>query len=360
MNLRDERQVEFANSYLQGGRLRGILNLCPRFGKCRVGVHILQGLKRHPKVLIAYPHKIIEDAWKEEFGIMKYTNNQVTFTTHLSMHKFQRNIYDIVIIDEIHLLSEAQIGVVKEMGKVNPRIVGLTGTLSSWTERTLKKELKLEVIARYSIEEAVKENVITDYLITVKTIPLDATTAIKFGKKTRTEKSHFDAYSKMIAKMEEDGRDTMFLRLARKRIIQGSISKLKATKALLSKFPTERILVFCGLTSIASAMGCPSHHSKAKNKKAFDDFATGVGNHFTVVKIGNTGSTYKPLNKVIINSFSSNSEDLAQQINRCMAIEYSNPNKRADIWIVTTDEQVELDWLKKALEFFDKSKIRYI
>ena len=83
------------------------------------------------------------------------------------------------------------------------------------------------------------------------------------------------------------------------------------------------------------------------------------GKHMAVVKIGNTGITYKPLNKVIINYFDSNAENLAQKINRCMAMEYNTPDKKADIYIISSQENVEEKWLNKALEFFDKKKINY-
>ena len=98
----------------------------------------------------------------------------------------------------------------------------------------------------------------------------------------------------------------------------------------------------------------------ATEKQKFEDFASGKGKHMAVVKIGNTGVTYKPLNRVIINYFDSNAENLAQKINRCMAMEYNNPDKRAQIYIVCSDEDVEARWLKKALEFFDKSKIKFV
>ena len=91
----------------------------------------------------------------------------------------------------------------------------------------------------------------------------------------------------------------------------------------------------------------------------FTDFAEGEGNHLAVVKIGNTGVTYKPLNRVIINYFDSNGENLAQKINRCMAMEYNNPDKKAQIYIVCSTEDVEIKWLNKALEFFDQDKIKY-
>jgi hypothetical protein len=164
----------------------------------------------------------------------------------------------------------------------------------------------------------------------------------------------------VIDGLERSGKSTMFLRLARMRIIQNSIAKLRRTKKILSEHKDDRILVFCGVTKIADQLGIPSYHSKKEEKKIFDDFVEGKGKHLAVVKIGNTGVTYKPLNRVIINYFDSNGENLAQKINRCMAMEYDNPDKKAQIYIISSDETVELKWLQKALEFFDKTKIRYI
>ena len=78
------------------------------------------------------------------------------------------------------------------------------------------------------------------------------------------------------------------------------------------------------------------------------------------MKIGNSGVTYKPLNFAIINYFDSNAENLAQKINRCMGMEYDSPDKKSHIFIISTTEKVEEAWLKKALEFFDSDKIKYI
>ena len=144
------------------------------------------------------------------------------------------------------------------------------------------------------------------------------------------------------------------------RIVQNSVAKMEKTRELIKKHKDERVLVFCGVTKIADDLGIPAYHSKSGEKEMFEDFASGKGNHMAVVKIGNTGVTYKPLNKVIINYFDSNAENLAQKINRCMAMEYNNPDKKAQIYIVSSDEEVEAKWLKKALEFFDKSKIKYV
>jgi hypothetical protein len=43
-----------------------------------------------------------------------------------------------------------------------------------------------------------------------------------------------------------------------------------------------------------------------------------------------------------------------------MAMEYNNLDKKAMIYIVSSNEPVEEKWLKKALEFFDKDKINVV
>lgn len=358
-SVRDVRQEEFAKRWIDTGK-HGILNLCPRFGKIRTTIKILEQLDDNASILIAYPDNKIKASWEADFEELGYNSENVTYTTHLSLHKHASHSFDIVIIDEIHLLSDNQIEVCKEMFSINPVVLGLTGTLSRSTEVKLEMELDIHVVAEYSIEKAIEEGVIVDYEINVIRVPLDDVVKQSFNGKVRTEKQQFKALSFMIDKLEQEGKNTMFLRLARMRIIQNSVSKLNKTKKILSDNLNERILVFCGVTKIADKLGIPSFHSKSTDKKLFQDFSEGKGNHMAVVKIGNSGVTYKPLDKVIINYFDSNSENLAQKINRCMAYEFGNPEKKAKIYIISSNEPVELKWLKKALEFFEESKIKYL
>ena len=358
MTLRDKRQKEFADIWMNHGKF-GILNLCPRFGKIYTSINILEDLKPE-SILIAYPDNKIKDSWQSDFEDRGYDDSHVTYTTHLSLKKYTDKKFDLIIIDEIHLLSEAQIEVCKDLLDINEHVLGLTGTLSSWTERTLEEELDLHVLATYPIEKAIEEGVIVDYEIHVIRVPLDNTIMQDYKGKKKTEKKQFEALSWVINKLQNSGSDTMFMRLARMRLIQSSLAKRNATKALLAKHKDERVLVFCGTTNIADSLGIPSYHNKSKEKQIFEDFAEGEGNHLAVVKIGNTGVTYKPLNRVIINYFDSNAENLAQKIMRCTAFEYDNATKKAQIYIISTNEPIELKWLDKALDLFDKDKIFYL
>ena len=150
--LRDNRQQEFANIFLEHGEF-GILNLCPRFGKIYTTINILEKLDKDINILIAYPDLKIKASWEEDFNTRKYKNPNITYTTHLSIKKHTGGVFDLVILDEIHLLSEAQIEAVKELKCIS--VLGLTGTLSSYTEKTLKEELGLNVLAEYPIEQAI-------------------------------------------------------------------------------------------------------------------------------------------------------------------------------------------------------------
>ena len=357
-NLRNQRQQEFAQIWLD--KKWGILNLCPRFGKIYTTINILEKMNSNISILIAYPDVKIKDSWEQDFKARGYNNSQITYTTHLSLHKHRHDEFDVIVIDEIHLLSDAQVEVCEELFETNKQVLGLTGTLSAWTESELDMRLDLPVLAHYPIEQAIQEGVIVDYQITIVKVPLDNKIVQTVKGKARTEKKHFDACSWVINQLSQMGKDTMMLRLKRMRIIQGSIAKLNMTKAILNQYKEERILVFCGTTNAADSLDIPSHHSKSPDKEGFKKFTEGEGNQMAVVKIGNTGVTYKPLNKVILNYFDSNAENLAQKVNRCMSMEYNNPDKKAQIYIISTNEEVEEKWLNKALEFFEKDKIKIV
>lgn len=355
--LRNKRQAEFADAYIhrpfENG---GILYLTMRFGKIKTSINILNTMK-NPKVLIAYPDVEIKKSWLKDFKEFKYSNPNVTFTTFRSLSKCTKEKYDVLIIDEIHLLSPAQI--VASRGVKRKETLGLTGTMTKWTERDVAKELDLHVVARYPLAKAIEEGIVADYEITVIKTPLDNSKKI-YKEGTQTEKKRFDALSWVLNKIDIEGGNPKMLRLMRMRVIQNSIAKLALTKHLLKKWRNERVLVFCGLQKIANELECPVFHSKKGSREEFQAFARGNGNHYAVVKIGNTGVTYNNLNRVIINYFDSNGENLAQKINRAMSVEFSNPNKKAYIVLISSDEPVEAKWLENALHFLSPEKIKFV
>lgn len=352
MDVREQKQEEYSDLFVK--KSRGILLLSLRFGKTRCGLLIMQKL-RAKRVLICYPEVSIQQSWKDELRKMDIKEGYITFSAFASLHKQEKEKWDLVIVDECHKLSDRNIA---SLSSLEPRtaLLGLTGSLDRDTKEKLLNELKMPIIASYDKEEAIEDGIIADYRINILTVPLDNQRLIQYKKKKKTEKQQFNAYTAVIDKLKVQGRDTMFLNFARMRVIQNSISKMEATRKLLKRFKDDRILVFCGLIKIAEQLGIPVHHSR-KKEDGLTPFKQGEGNHLAVVKIGQAGVTYKPLNKVIINYFSSSGEDLQQKIGRALNLEWEG--QCAEIYIVTSNESVEYNWLKKALASFNQEKINY-
>jgi len=241
------------------------------------------------------------------------------------------------------------------------KVIGLTGTLTPETQLELFQALGLEVKVLYTNEQAIADGVITDYRITVKTVPLSTTKDIvvkwKGGEFTTSEKGSFDYITQKIESENNPIRRKM-LRLQRMGIIKKSKAKINLTKEIIKELQDKRVLVFTGLIEVADGLGIDSFHSKSKIDCS-QDFISGKTSKLAVVRQLNTGVTFKSLNTAIINFFDSNAENMAQKISRITCMEYDNTEKIANIVIISSNEPQEKIWLDKALSFFDINKIKY-
>lgn len=358
--LRDELQEKWASEFIAKSSGRGILHLCPRAGKTRTTIRIFckvhRIIKRRPKILVAYPDKNIQTSWKEDIQEVKYFNPDIEYTTHKSLEKVVKNHYDIIVCDEVHLLSDYQIMQMNQLLKTNQRsvVICLSGTLSTQTKMKLFNSLGFRVIAEYTLDQAVKDGLISDYRIHVIATDLD-TKQIVDVEKNKTEKKLYNSLTWVI----ENRNASFFLLLKRMRLLQNSIAKTRKTKDLLKILHKERVLVFCPGNKVAKELGCKVHTAKIGNQEEFEKFIKNqsTSNHYAVCKIGNTGVSFKNLKNIIISAFDSNGENLAQRI--CRSLILDEKHKVSNIYIVTTTEEVELNWLKSALSFFDSSKIDY-
>lgn len=349
MNIRDVRQEEAVKSY----NGNAIIEACPRFGKIKCSIDIFKQ-NGYKKILIAFPRIDIKESWENDFKYWKYSNDDIEYSTFVSLKKVESNSYDLVIIDEIHEASSAQLRVIKSLKK-NNTILGLSGTMTKKTKSEIYDIVGISSCYVYPIEKGVEEGILADYEIIVEKINLDDNKKI-YKDNTYTEKKRFRTLEWAMSKSD----NPFFIELKVQTLLQNSISKVKRTKDLLREFSNDRILVFCGNTTIANELDIPVYHSKAKDKKLFNDFCTGTGDHLAVVKMAQAGITVKPINRGIINYTSGNPEDSAQKICRFLGMEYSNPNKRAIIHILCTNENYQIERIKTALLFFQQEKVKWI
>lgn len=351
--MRELRQKEAVNAFLLSDG-KTIINAAPRFGKIKVAIDILNELGGY-EPLIFGPRKDIEKGWKDDF---KKFNAKAgyKFMTFASIKKIISTSHRFIIIDEPHEMSVNQQRLLKPFVDKAQWVLGLTGTMTDKTANELYDNLGLNTCYKYTIEKAVEDGILADYQIYIHKIPLDNKTFVYTTAKGKkyTEKGYFDLFTYI----RKDAKQKHFIDMRLINIIQNSRSKLQETRHLLNKYSQERILVFCGTTEIANKLEIPVYHSKRREVEIFNSFCKGEKyNQLATIKMMQAGITITPIKKGIINYTSGNPEDCAQKVCRFLGFEYDNPNKEAEIHIISSNEEFEASRLKTALLFFDQKKI---
>ena len=354
MDIRDEIQLTAIEYFLHGNK-KSILLIAPRVGKCRIALSILEkeGAK---KVLVCYPRKDIKKSWLDEIELLGLQHLQIEYSTTLSLKRCLDEEYDYVIFDEIHEYSDNQLDVVDKLVETTSSIA-LTGTMTAGMEKNIAKRTGLVPCFKYTIEEAVRDGILCDYEINIHVVELDDKIPYYESKKGRkyTEAGWFKTNEFLRKKTNNPFFDNKL-----RNIVQNSLSKLRKTKALLRDSGDERVLIFCGTTKTADALGIPVYHSKNRNEENFIAFCEGLRDKIATINLARAGIKIVPIQRAIFNFMSGAPEPSAQSICRVLAKELWNPAKKAQIDIIISDTTHEKIRMHTALGFFDQTKIKWI
>ena len=145
MSKRDEIQQQALDIALKYKRCG--LGISMGVGKTLIGLKYLSYLQEQNmnklNVLVVAPKLSIFDTWKDDavkFDADEKVMDQITYTTYLSLNKFNPHSYDIVVLDECHSLLDSH---EPFLASYQGRILGLTGTPPRYpnTEKGLKSLL---------------------------------------------------------------------------------------------------------------------------------------------------------------------------------------------------------------------------
>ena len=357
MTKQDELQKQMVDKTIKFYKTNdeGYLDLAMRFGKCRTTIEVLKKLCKDGEVLIAYPDNKLRNTWIDECELWRYDNPNVTHVNFSSLKKHLDIGYNFFIIDEFHSASENERELCFEIMKNSVRTLALSGTVSDDT----KMDWGMKEIAKYTTLQGISDGILADYQITVHLVTLDDIQKTKDKKgKLKTEKQRYGAYTWVIQKMKDEGKNFMPLALARNRLSLSSIGKLRYVRKLLKILGDKRVVVFTGLSKVADEIGIPSYHSKSPNDDAFTGFQRGEHNHLALAAMGKVGVTYKELDSVILLNFTYNAEETSQILNRAIKLDYKS--KVADLHIVCINETPERRKIKESLSMLDATKIKYV
>jgi superfamily II DNA or RNA helicase len=280
-----------------------------------------------------------------------------------SIPKIQNDMFDLVVLDELHKITELRSEFFFKNDNRIDRVLGLTATTpKEYVKQEIIDKLKMPLIFSINIEEAQESNLISDYEITIIYVPigdLPVEVTTKKNKYTTTERKRYLGLSKVIAMYyDRDEKPPKSVLLGRMRFIYTLKSKAYAAKQLLKDLGDIRTLVFTKSIDICNFIVGENnaHHSKAKNG-SYNRFISGESNLLGVVDSINEGVNLPELDCVVIEQLNSQAREFIQRIGR--GLRYRKDHV-AKIYIIVSKGTQDESWLMDAIEHIPNEKIKKI
>ena len=353
-----EIQEKIINTIIQNN-CRGIVLSSVRSGKSRI---LLKTIERYfkdknPKVLVLYPNIDIKLSWEKECEIIDYFPD-ITYCTFASMSKIIDEKWDIVIIDEAHLLGEEnQLPLAGKLTENTKNIIFASGTYNKDTLSDIKFYTKLNLIVNYPTSEAIKDGIVSDFTVYVHKYNLDNSKIIQFGKVKKwnsTEKKECNRLGNRILKLS--GQQKMFASLERMRFINSCNSLIEKVNKWISENKNERFILFSSDEKTGLKYNLPMFNSKSKDDSVLKNFQSGKINQLCLLKKASAGVSFPNLQNILITAINSNGENLEQMIGRSLL----DDTDHSHIHIFVSTEDFQNKWLAKSLESIPKNKIKYL
>ena len=363
MSKREEIQQQALDIALKYKRCG--LGISMGVGKTLIGLRYLshlQELNMHKlNVLVVAPKLSIFDTWKDDaakFGIDQRVMDQITYTTYLSLNKFNPHDYDIVVLDECHsLLGSHEPFLANYQG----RILGLTGTPPRYahTEKGMMVSKYCPILYKYITDDAVEDNILNDYRIIVHKMPLSTLNSIPVVLKNNnfytSEKKSYEYWTKRIIEADTKKQEQI-ASVMRMRVMMDFKTKETYAKYLLNEIE-DKCIVFCNTQAQADRVCKHSVHSENPEAEAnLDMFKKDKIDKLSCVLQLNEGVNIPNLRAGIIMHAYGNERKSSQRIGRLLRL---NPDDRAIVHILCYSGTVDERWVAEALRDLDPTKIKY-
>jgi superfamily II DNA or RNA helicase len=351
----------------------GLICMATGTGKSKVAIDAIKtlvGFRPESRILIVVPTaKLRDKTWKDEFavwGAEQIWKDSVEKICYASLSKKEGSYYDLVIMDEVHNLTEKS----SDFFQYNEvkTCMALTATPpESQLKRMLFDKYRLDMVYEITLDEAVDLGVVAPYEITVIQTELDNINAnVKAGTKVRqfyvTEANNYAYYARIenSERPEDQVKVNKFFYIRRMQFIYKLQSKLKVAQILLEKYipQDKRTIIFCGSTDHADKLAENVYHSnRKKGDTGYDNFVNQIANRLACVESLNEGDNLPNVDIAFIEQLNSNRLDLIQRIGRILRFRVGHTGR---IIILCAKNTVDAKWIKLALLGLDTNKIKWI
>lgn len=370
--VKSRLQAEANQAHKRNGRW-GLICMATGTGKSKTAIDAIISLvkyKPEASILVVVPTtKLRDKTWRDEFkewNVEAIWDKNVEKVCYKSLDKKSGCEYDLVIMDEVHNLTERSSGFL--MFNTIHALMALTATPpENKFKQMLFEKYRLQMVYEITLDEAVDLGVVAPYEITIIQTELDAIRRnVMAGRKDNrfwtTEAKNYEYYAKIENSEDpiDQAKVNKFFYINRMRFIYNLNSKLEAAKVLLRDFISTdlRTLIFCGSTNHADFLADSVYHSKRKKgDTGYDDFTTGKTNRMSCVEALNEGDNIPNVDIAFIVQLNSSRLDLIQRIGRILRF---RPGHTGKIIILCVKDTVDSTWTRLAISGLDESKIKWI
>lgn len=338
----------------------GAFVIAPRVGKTKIVIDAVGVHWKDWNVVISTPRQDINGTWLLEFA--KWGLDDITTPICFPSLKKIREVPDLLVIDEFHMLSINQVQMIK---KIDPkRLLLVSGTANEYTRAVIRHWLGIrEITFEYTIGEAIRDGIIANFHVYVVRVPLGGKYYGKIQYLRATEKQAYDFHTSMVDQLRITSVVQPHLRPAKERherrraeVIYTSDSKIAVAKNIQERI-SQRVLVFTARTKVADALSPYSYHSKNKGEKNLQRFIDEEINTLSVVQMSDMGITFPDLKVEVVHQLQSNSETSLQKFLRTCNLE---DEKEASIIVTVYKDTVDEGWTRQAMEGVPSDKITWM
>jgi superfamily II DNA or RNA helicase len=356
MTKKDEVQEKIRTQILEN-EFKGIVLSSVRSGKTRILLNCVktQTYFENPRVLILYPNVDIKVSWENEQELIGFKPN-ITYCTFASIHTQLDKEYDIVLVDEAHLLGEEnQLPMCAEIVKKHKCAILASGTFSSDTMYNIIFHTGFKLIVNYPTEKAIEDGLVSDYKVFIHSYNVDNTIKKQYGKAKKWQNTELGELNRMERNImfASNERLKMFHSLERMRFINTCDSLKNAVSNWISENQNKRFLMFCADSKISEYYGLPTYNSKSNNDSNLGEFQIGRINQLVLVKKAAQGVTFPNLDTVLITAINSNNEVFEQMLGRSLL----KDTDEAKIHVFVSNMDFQIKWMNKALIKVPSQKI---
>jgi len=342
----------------------GRLILAPRIGKTKIIIDLIKRDNIRGRIVwVTLTKKLAEENIPSEF--IKWLAEEylvdLEFVTWRSLHKLEGECRLLIGDEDQHMTAKNSVNLLK--GKLKPeQIITMTGTESkSKSKLDLYRRLKLNIIHKISINDAVDIGLLANYKINVIEVEMDnhKNIEVKFkDKKTKKGKSFKTSEASQYEYLSNkiDKHKTKFSLIHRRSIIGKSKSKVGAAKYIFNSLEGRR-LIFTTNQEQAEEISQYYYHGGTDDVN-LKKFINGDINKIAMVNKGGTGETYKAIDHLIMTQIDSDTNGLtSQKIARTLL---EQGEYEATIWILCLKGTQDEVWLQSVLSSFDMNKVEFI